>query len=177
MENIRKRCKFQKDKAVGNSVLVTLHTRLVEDSGMRLSKMRYGLLWVTGDLYSSNTLFWRVFRPVWCLQWLEIHVRGRIIVWILMVITSGNNLLPGFAMSTVEHGTNHHPMSQNKTKQNTWLTSQPNSSFPIISGLCLLRAGFELIQGINGKPQAFPRVFWYECPSVTVFFWVIFTIP
>lgn len=35
MESIRRRCDFQKDKAVGNSILVTLHTRLVEDSGMR----------------------------------------------------------------------------------------------------------------------------------------------
>lgn len=47
-----------------------------------------------------------------CLQWLEIQGRGRITVWILIVITSGNDSLPGFAMSTVESITNHHQMSQ-----------------------------------------------------------------
>lgn len=39
MESIGRRCEFQKDKAVGKSVLVTLHTGLVEDSGMRLGKL------------------------------------------------------------------------------------------------------------------------------------------
>lgn len=91
---------------------------------MRLGKMRYRLLWVTGDLYSSNTLFWRVFGPMRCLQWLEIHGRGRITVRILIVITSRNDSLPGFATSTVESVTNHHPMSQKKKKHVAHFTAK-----------------------------------------------------